>query len=121
MRHVEPWCSIPQNARAGAQVADLQKRLDLLLASKPEPQAPNSTLERLAKPRDDRAERMLGLAHVRPPISVLQLTPLFLPLHGHRTHRRGIAVQLLNAAAAPKVSGRHAEEIGHSPQAPIKV
>jgi hypothetical protein len=31
----------PQNARAGAQVADLQKRLDLLLASKPESRDPN--------------------------------------------------------------------------------
>ena len=35
----------PQDARAGAQVADLQKRLDLLLASKPEPQAPNRSAQ----------------------------------------------------------------------------
>jgi tetratricopeptide (TPR) repeat protein len=35
----------PQNARAGAQVADLQKRLDLLLASKPAALATNRSAE----------------------------------------------------------------------------
>ncbi len=31
----------PQDARAGSEVADLQKRLDLFLASKPESKDPN--------------------------------------------------------------------------------
>jgi hypothetical protein len=33
----------PQDARAGARVADFQKRLALLLASKPEPRGPNGS------------------------------------------------------------------------------
>ena len=33
----------PQDAKASSEVADLQRRLDLLLASKPEPGDPNGS------------------------------------------------------------------------------